>query len=246
MSKRASSSLGSVETAVSSMSKRPRRGGTIAHVVALDNDQMVQTQVPATAVDESQYHQMYWKVEKILDCRENKETGVFEFLIRWENWDGDDSWEPQSNLDDAGWNTAECFRLHYMEQKAKRHCVFCHQRYDIRVPFGCAMPHRWITVGGSGDQASLSAYFCVQCGKTTASLENHQDPLANVCRQLACHADQVEDRWRGEARWPSLRCGPQCIGAGCKAYTHVSLQAFEGCGDCLYHAKRHVMGLNAN
>lgn len=60
--------------------------------------------------------EQYWEIQALLDCRKEPDTGAYEYLIRWRNWDGDDTWEPEANLSDTVKQEAELVKSRYLER----------------------------------------------------------------------------------------------------------------------------------
>lgn len=48
-------------------------------------------------VDEVEPSEVVWEVKRVLDKRTNIATGGDEYLIEWQNWEGEPTWEPAEN-----------------------------------------------------------------------------------------------------------------------------------------------------
>jgi len=171
--------------------------------------------------------EVYYKIERILDCRER--DGGFEFLIRWENWDGDDTWEPYDNLDESAWQMAEFHRLRYLERKARQHCVFCHQEFDSRIAFGCDhLPHQFVAEKVPSSITKTPNWFCRRCGVDWSD-------TVGTC-QRSCHSSRIEDRL--DENFEHDRINIDMLKEG----TVTASRYFDGCQLCLEAATKVLGG----
>jgi hypothetical protein len=64
-----------------------------------------------------------WEVEELLDCRQREDIERFEFLVKWKDWDGENTWEPEENLLRGAMDEAENLKKRYYERVSPHRSV---------------------------------------------------------------------------------------------------------------------------